>query len=152
MDPPARLSERSVGEAYLASKGATVLMLAGLWGRNSRGVQRHPKKWFDSGRIADLDKYLNLVEVSDVCRVTHALLTTTDAIRGQYFVCSDGHPYLWSDLARVWEGGQSSGSTTTSSDRPKTKADSKKCDNSKLDALLEGLAWHTLNNEDASNL
>ena len=57
---------RVLGEAFLISKGASILRLSGLMGEDSR----RPKTWIESGRISNPEKLVNLVHVDDVVRFT----------------------------------------------------------------------------------
>ncbi|XP_078689674.1 protein YeeZ-like [Branchiostoma floridae x Branchiostoma belcheri] len=89
---------REEGEFFLQEKGATVLVLAGIWGESKNGQSRHPKSWFEKGYIKNVDKFLNLAHVDDIVRVTEEVLRRHSETRGQAINVCDGNPMLWRDI------------------------------------------------------
>ncbi|XP_066288657.1 uncharacterized protein [Branchiostoma lanceolatum] len=89
---------REEGEDFLQEKGATVLVLAGLWGESKNGQSRHPKSWFEKGYIKNVNKFLNLAHVDDIIKVTEEVMRRHPETRGQAINVCDGNPMLWRDI------------------------------------------------------
>ncbi|XP_078607671.1 uncharacterized protein LOC144879776 isoform X2 [Branchiostoma floridae x Branchiostoma japonicum] len=89
---------REEGEDFLQEKGATVLVLAGIWGESKNGQSRQPKSWFEKGYIKNVDKFLNLAHVDDIVKVTLKVIRRHSETRGQAINVCDGNPMLWRDI------------------------------------------------------
>ncbi|CAH1269188.1 Hypp4119 [Branchiostoma lanceolatum] len=89
---------REEGEDFLQEKGATVLVLAGIWGESKNGQSRHPKSWFEKGYIKNFNKFLNLAHVDDIIKVTEEVMRRHSETRGQAINVCDGNPMLWRDI------------------------------------------------------
>lgn len=85
---------RVTGEEWLRRQGATILVLAGIYGPN-----RHPLDWLKKGLIKTPDKRVNLIHVDDIVAITERLLKDNRSLRGERFNLADGHPMLWRDIA-----------------------------------------------------
>ncbi|XP_066288658.1 uncharacterized protein [Branchiostoma lanceolatum] len=89
---------REEGEDFLQEKGATVLVLAGIWGESKSGQLRSPKSWIEKGyHINSINKYLNLAHVDDIVKATEEVLNRSE-FRGQAINVCDGNPMLWRDI------------------------------------------------------
>lgn len=76
-------------------KHAVILYLGLIW-----GVNRHPKKWLEEGRIKNGKKIINMIHVEDICHIVKRLLNS-DIKSGKYLI-SDGHPLEWNELAEYY--------------------------------------------------
>lgn len=89
-------SERVLGEEFLRTQGAKIVLSAGIY-----GPQRNPLNWIAQGRIWKSDKYVNMVHVLDLCQfLWNAQEFGTDSSR---YIASDGNPQRWRDIIEQWE-------------------------------------------------
>ncbi|WP_031435163.1 Rossmann-fold NAD(P)-binding domain-containing protein [Methylomarinum vadi] len=94
-DQPLDLTrERVVSEEWLRQQGATILVLAGIYGPN-----RQPQDWLRKGLIKTPDKRVNLIHVDDIVTITERLLDDDRNPRGERFNLADGEALLWRDIA-----------------------------------------------------
>jgi len=85
------------GEEFLRSRGAIVLRSAGIYGPPVGGLAgRNPLDWLRRGRIADANKFLNLVHVEDLAAVICRALESP--LRGEQFIVTDGTPRRWREI------------------------------------------------------
>ncbi|MGB6122336.1 MAG: hypothetical protein WBG80_10530 [Bacteroidota bacterium] len=90
-------SERVRGEELLRSRGAIVLRSAGIYGPPVAGLPaRNPLDWLRRGRIAEADRYLNLVHVQDLAAVIGRALESS--LTGDQFIVTDGAPRRWREI------------------------------------------------------
>ena len=88
------------------------MVLAGIWGED-----RQPENWFKKGRIKNGNKYLNLIHITDIVRITALLLWhgaaaveaaagpiegTDGSCSAREVVVSDGTPYYDAALAQLF--------------------------------------------------
>ncbi|XP_035679696.1 uncharacterized protein LOC118418013 isoform X1 [Branchiostoma floridae] len=91
-------SGREEGEDFLQEKGATVLVLAGIWGESKTGETRSLKSWIEKGyHVNSINKFLNLAHVDDIVMATQEVLNRSE-FRGQVINVCDGQPMLWRDI------------------------------------------------------
>lgn len=86
--------QRVVGEEWLRQQGATILVLAGIYGPN-----RQPLDWLKKGVIKTPDKRVNLIHVDDIVAITLRLLNDERDLRGERFNLADGEASFWRDIA-----------------------------------------------------
>ncbi len=86
--------ERVAGEEWLREQGATILVLAGIYGPN-----RHPQDWLEKGLITTPDKRVNLIHVDDIVAITGRLLAMVSNPRGERFNLADGRALRWREIA-----------------------------------------------------
>jgi len=105
---------RAQAEEALREEGAVILHAAGIY-----GVNRNPLDWYRKGRIADLNKYLNLIHVDDLAQAL--LLAVQRGQKSQRFIAADSHPQLWLEIVKRWidpeikvEGGHRKGKRVNS--------------------------------------
>lgn len=87
--------ERVCGECAIRSFGGIAVHASGIY-----GPQREPLSWLKSGRIKDLDKYLNLIHVEDLCQFIYKAFVFSES--GSVYIASDERPYLWSEIAEMY--------------------------------------------------
>ncbi|XP_019640414.1 PREDICTED: uncharacterized protein LOC109482153 [Branchiostoma belcheri] len=90
-------SGREEGENFLQEKGATVLVLAAIWGESKNGETRGLKAWIKKGYIQAVDKFLNLSHVDDIVKATEVVMERPE-LKGQAINVCDGNPMLWRDI------------------------------------------------------
>ncbi len=86
--------ERVKGEEYLRQKGATLLILSGIY-----GLGREPVNWLRNGRIRSLRKRVNLIHRNDIVDISLYLLTENSLPRGERINLADGCSRRWSEIA-----------------------------------------------------
>lgn len=115
-------SPRVRGEEYLRRLGGVVLRSAGIYGPG-----RNPLDWLRSGRIASLEKYVNLIHVEDLAAVIVAALDRAEP--SEHFIVTDGTPRRWKDIA---EWAEKKGFVTGPISRGASVASSRRLTNNKL--------------------
>lgn len=98
--PINRTLPRVQGEEYLRNEhGATILRVAGIYGPG-----RNPVDWIEQGRVGPTKKFVNLIHVEDLAKLS--LLSLREGLQGDTYNVSDGQPRQWSDIcaevARRW--------------------------------------------------
>lgn len=87
--------ERVAGEEWLREQGATILVLAGIY-----GPDRQPRDWLKKGLIKTPDKRVNLIHVDDIVTITERLLNGARNPRGERFNLADGEALYWREIAQ----------------------------------------------------
>ena len=70
----------------------TILYLGLIWGPG-----RMPEKWIAAGRIKNGSKYINFINVDDLCRILMYFMDNLDTKKS--FLISDGKPLKWNEVA-----------------------------------------------------
>lgn len=92
---PLELSrDRVVGEEWLRDQGATILVLAGIY-----GPDREPINWLKKGRITTPDKRVNLIHVDDIVTITQRMINDDRHVRSERFNLADGQALHWKTIA-----------------------------------------------------
>jgi nucleoside-diphosphate-sugar epimerase len=86
--------ERVKSEEWLREHGATILVLAGIYGPN-----REPRNWLQRGLIKTPYKRLNLIHRDDIVAITSQLLNSDLDLRHQRINLADGEPLRWKEIA-----------------------------------------------------
>ncbi len=89
---PLKNCSRTKAESFFEDK-ATILYLGLIW-----GPERLPEKWITEKRIKNSSKFINFINVEDLCRIIIHFLGK-NAISEKYLI-SDGEPKKWEEVAR----------------------------------------------------
>lgn len=84
--------QRVLVEKEILAQDGQVVRASGIY-----GPERNPVKWLLSGRISQLEKWLNLIHVDDLIRMLF-LAQNLDK-RGQVFIASNNQPIIWRHIA-----------------------------------------------------
>ncbi len=87
--------ERVKGEEWLREQGATILVLAGIY-----GLGREPRHWLQRGLIKTPNKRLNLIHQDDIVEITLQLLASDLDLQRQRINLTDGEPLRWQEIAK----------------------------------------------------
>jgi hypothetical protein len=83
--------ERVRGENLVLESGGVLVCSSGIY-----GPERNPIDWMRQGRVAATEKYVNLINVVDLCRI---LLAASERGRaGTIYIASDAEPMTWKSL------------------------------------------------------
>jgi len=87
---PLKNSARSQAESFFEQQ-AIFLYLGLIW-----GPERLPEKWISEGRIKNGNKFINFINVEDLCKIIVHFLDSN--INSDSFLVSDGLPLRWSEV------------------------------------------------------
>lgn len=118
------------GENLLASRGASVARLAGIWGPG-----RDPVTWLLRGMISDVNKRVNLAHVDDIVATVRMLLAHPTPAT---VLVSDGEPRRWSEHVAHLEA---EGRLSTELAWRRGAAEGHRVSNERLRALMPGHAF-----------
>jgi nucleoside-diphosphate-sugar epimerase len=82
---------RVQGEEFLREQGATLLVLAGIY-----GPDREPVSWLYKGLIRNPRKLLNLIHVDDIVTIVKHFISSPE--NGEVFNLSDGVARSWDEI------------------------------------------------------